>query len=522
MTQMQKERKGRRAGGRDARKALRAAPLADDVNPIRSGLEGGTFKPLDDTSIQKIHQAVLKILAEIGLADAPASGIEVMTAAGATLGDDGRLRFSASLVEDTLAKANRNVTLHGQSEKHDIHPGGNRVHFGTAGAAVHLVDVENREYRESNLRDLYDAGRIVETLDNVHFFQRPMVARDMEDPVDLDLNTVYAAVSSTQKHIGTSFTTAQNAQQSIDMLQMIAGGEDKWRARPFVLNSNCFVVPPLKFATESCEVMEVCIRGGMPVLLLSAGQAGATAPAAIAGTVTQATAECIAGLIYVNALKPGHPAIFGTWPFVSDLRTGAMSGGSGEQALLSAACAQMHHFYGLPGGSAAGMADAKLPDPQSGYEKGITNVMAGLSGLNMVYESVGMHGSLLGFCMESLIIDNDMIGQCLRCVRGIEVTDQSISVETMRQVCLEGPGHYLGHSQTLELMQTEYVYPALGDRTSPKEWEELGKPDLIRKAIDEKRRILSNLFPSHISEDLDRQIRESFDIKLPREVMQKA
>ncbi len=522
MTQVQRERKGRRAGGRDARKALRAAPLADDINPIRAGLEGGTFKPLDDTSIQKIHQAVLKILAEIGLADAPESGIEIMTAAGATLGDDGRLRFSAALVEDTLAKANRNVTLHGQDEKHDIHPGGKRVHFGTAGAAVHLVDVENREYRESSLRDLYDAGRIVETLDNVHFFQRPMVARDMEDPADLDLNTVYAAVSSTQKHIGTSFTTAENAQQSIDMLQMIAGGEDKWRARPFVLNSNCFVVPPLKFATESCQVMEVCIRGGMPVLLLSAGQAGATAPAAIAGTVTQATAECIAGLIYVNAMKPGHPAIFGTWPFVSDLRTGAMSGGSGEQALLSAACAQMHHFYGLPGGSAAGMADAKLPDPQSGYEKGITNVMAGLSGLNMVYESVGMHGSLLGFCMESLIIDNDMIGQCLRCVRGIEVTDESISVETMRQVCLEGPGHYLGHAQTLELMQTEYVYPALGDRTSPKEWEELGKPDLIRKAIEEKRRILGNLFPDHISEDLDRQIRETFDIKLPREVMRKA
>ena len=344
MTQVQRERKSRRAGGRDARKALRAAPLAEDVRPIRAGLEGGSFKPLDENSVQKIHQAVLKVLEEIGLADAPQSGIEIMTAAGATLGDDGRLRFSPALVEDTLAKANRDFTLFGQIEKHDLQPGGNRVHYGTAGAAVHIVDVEKREYRESNLQDIYDAGRIVETLDNVHFFQRPMVARDMEDPADLDLNTVYAAVSGTQKHIGTSFTTAENAQQSLDILQMIAGGEDRWRARPFVSNTNCFVVPPLKFATESCEVMEVCIRGGMPVLLLSAGQAGATAPAAIAGTVTQATAECIAGLIYVNAVNPGHPAIFGTWPFVSDLRTGAMSGGSGEQALLSAACAQMHHF----------------------------------------------------------------------------------------------------------------------------------------------------------------------------------
>ena len=123
----------------------------------------------------------------------------------------------------------------------------------------------------------------------------------------------------------------------------------------------------MKFATEACLVMEQCIENGMPVLLLSAGQAGATAPASIAGAIVQATAECLAGLVYLNAVKPGHPAIFGTWPFVSDLRTGAMSGGSGEQALLTAGCAQMHRYYGLPGGAAAGIADSKMPDMQAGY-----------------------------------------------------------------------------------------------------------------------------------------------------------
>ena len=77
-----------------------------------------------------------------------------------------------------------------------------------------------------------------------------------------------------------------------------------------------------------------------------------------------------------------------------------MSGGSGEQALLTAGCAQMHHFLGLPGGAAAGIADAKLPDMQAGWEQMCSNVMAGLSGLNMVYEAAGMHASLLGFCFE--------------------------------------------------------------------------------------------------------------------------
>ena len=31
-------------------------------------------------------------------------------------------------------------------------------------------------------------------------------------------------------------------------------------------------------------------------------------------------------------------------------------------------------------------------------------------------------------------------------------------------------------------MQSEYVYPALADRSSPKEWEELNKPILVEEA----------------------------------------
>ena len=125
-----------------------------------------------------------------------------------------------------------------------------------------------------------------------------------------------------------------------------------------------------------------------------------------------------------------------------------MSGGSGEQALLTAGCAQMHRFYNLPGGAAAGIADSKLPNMQAGWEQATSNVMAGLAGLNLVYESAGMHASLLGFCLESLVLGDDLLGQALRCVKGIDVNNASLSLETMRDICLNGPGHYLGHNQT--------------------------------------------------------------------------
>ncbi|MEY1555641.1 trimethylamine methyltransferase family protein [Yoonia sp. R2331] len=503
-----------RSGGRAARTAARAAPLAEALRPIRAGLSGGRYNPLSEADVAAIHDAALVALEDIGLSQAPQSGIDAMTAAGAILGDDGRLRFPRALVEDMLAVACTDLTLHGRDPRHDLQLTGTRVHYGTAGAAVHMVDVLGRIYRESTLQDLHDAARIVDQLDNIHFLQRPMVARDIVDNREMDLNTVYATVSGTTKHIGTSFTEPDFVPDAIEMLHMMAGDEATWRARPFVSNSNCFVVPPMKFATESCQVMEACIAGGMPVLLLSAGQAGATAPAPIAGAIVQAVAECLAGVVYVNSIAPGHPAIFGTWPFVSDLRTGAMSGGSGEQALLTAGCAQMHRFYGLPGGAAAGIADAKLPDMQAGWEQMGSNVMAGLAGLNMVYEAAGMHASLLGFCHESLILGDDLLGQAMRCVRGIEVNEETLGLETMRDVCLNGPGHYLGSDQTLALMQTEYVYPATADRSSPKEWEERDKPDLIANAIARKEKILGKRATARLDPVTDQAIRARFNIHL--------
>lgn len=503
-----------RSGGRAARRAARASALPDALRPVRPGLSGGTFRPLSDMDMANIHRTALDALEQIGLADAPDSGIAYLTEAGALLGEDGRIRFPRALVEDTLALACRDITLYGRDPAHDMHLNGTRVHYGTAGAAVHLVEPDGQNYRESTVQDLHDAAKIMDVLENVHFLQRPMVCRDIADNCEMDYNTIFAACSGTMKHIGTSFTEPDFVAPALEMLHMIAGGEDAWRARPFVSNTNCFVVPPMKFATESCQVMEACIRGGMPVLLLSAGMAGATAPSTIAGAVVQAVAECLAGLVYVNAIAPGHPAIFGTWPFELDLRTGAMSIGSGEQALLSAACGQMHAFYGLPGGAAGGASDSKLPDMQAGWEQMCSNLLAGLSGVNMVYEAAGMHASLLGFCHESLILGDDVIGQALRCVRGIEVTDDTLALEEIRKVCMGGPGHYLGTDQTLSRMQSDHVYPIYGDRTSPKEWAEKGKPDLVAKATARKQAILAT--PSRAAFDpvLEAALRARFNIHL--------
>ena len=511
-----------RRGGREARRAARIAPLPHSERPVRPGMVGGHYKPLTDAEVHQIHEGALQVLEEIGMADAPPSGVAILTAAGAELQDSGRLTFSRALVEDTIAKAARHFVLFGHDPKHDLEPWGNRVYFGTAGAAVHMVDADTRVYRQSTTKDLYDIARTVDALEHIHFFQRTTVCCDLTDPAEMDFNTCYASLAGTAKHVGTSWGDALHMRASLEMLHLIAGGEDKWRARPFVSQSNCFVVPPLKFAQESCRCLEVAVRAGMPVFLVSAGQAGATSPAALAGALVQEMAECLAGLVYVNAVKAGAPAIFGPFSFVSDLRTGAMSGGSPEQALLSAAAAQITQFYNLTCGTPSGMTDSKIPDAQAGYEKAYNHALVGNAGANLVYEAGGMMASLLGFSLEQLIIDNDIIGATQRTIRGIDVNDAMLSIETIRETCLGGPNHFLGSEQTLQLMQREYLYPTVGDRTSPKEWSERGRTDVVQRTQRCLAEILRSHYPTHIPRAVDEAIRARFPVRLAPEQMRPA
>ena len=127
--------------GREARTAARAAGLPPELRPVWPGMEGGAYAPLSEIDAARIHQAALAVLEEIGVSDAPPSGVELLTAAGASpASDNGRIIFPRALVEDVIAGAGRHFVLHGQDPRHDLEPWGRKVHFGTAGAAVNMVD----------------------------------------------------------------------------------------------------------------------------------------------------------------------------------------------------------------------------------------------------------------------------------------------------------------------------------------------------------------------------------------------
>lgn len=504
----------RRSGGRAARKEARNEGAGSGPSTaIWPGIEGGQYAPLTNDEIRMIDETAMRVLEEIGVKGATRTCIDTVCAAGGSLTGDGRLLFPEHMVRETLKGAGRDFKLFGQSPQFDLDPSGARTHFGTSGAAVHIIDSETGDIRDTTLQDLYDMARLAHVLPNIHMFQRTVVARDLSDPREMDLNTAYACLKGTAKPTGTSFGSTEAMEDAVQILEMIAGGPEALRARPPICVSTCFIVPPLTFAEEALGVIECAARHGIPLKLVSAGQAGATSPAPLAGAVAQQTAEVLAGIVYVNLLNPGHPATFGALPFVSDLRTGAMSGGSAEQGLLMAACAQMARFYGIPCAVSAGMTDSKLPDFQAGFEKGYTELLASLAGANLIYEAAGMYGSLLGCSLESFVLDNDLIGSVMRATRGFEVSKETLSLEAIREVCVDGPGHFLGHGQTLNRMESDYFYPALADRRTPQEWAAAPDKDLLERARIKTRELLSMPAPSHISGKLDQEIRSRFPIR---------
>jgi trimethylamine--corrinoid protein Co-methyltransferase len=203
---------------------------------------------------------------------------------------------------------------------------------------------------------------------------------------------------------------------------------------------------------------------------------------------------------------------------VTDLRTGALTGGSGEQAILMAATAQMAQYYSLPNSTIAGATDSKIADAQSGYEKCLTILLAAQAGSNLITQACGMQASLMGCSFESYVIDNDMLGSILRSLSTIEVNETTLAISTINDV-VHGEGHFLGQSETLDRMQTDFLYPEIGDRRSIEEWENDGGKNIQEAARKKTKEILDNYFPKHISSQTDMKLRSKFDIRLPKSSM---
>jgi trimethylamine---corrinoid protein Co-methyltransferase len=495
---------------------------AAPASAVHPGEIGGRYRPLSDHDVERIHATALDVLERIGIGEPIPEILDYALPRGAGLNDAGRLCFPRGLVEDLVAMSPASYVAYGVDPKHDHEVSGQRVYFCTSGEAVRIFDYATQTYRPSTLVDLYDAARLADRMQHIHNYGQPFIATEWSEAVYVhDINVAYAALAGTQKSFAVGSATVGHVDAIVSMFDAYLGREGAFLERPFCLVGGCPIVSPLRFGQENAEVLVRVAELGLTADIAVAPQAGATAPGALAGALVQCFAETLACLCVVNCVRPGAAINFGMWPFVSDLRTGAFSGGSGEEALLMAATAQLANHYGFITSVASGMTDSKTVDAQAGYEKGITTTAAALAGGNLVSVYPGILGSLIGQSFEGMVIDNDMLGNIARLVRGVEVNDDTLSYDVIHEA-VYGIGHFLGSPQTVALMRTEYEYPMIADRQPPGAWEEEGRIDIYARAHERVRDILSTHYPAYISPDADARIRSAFPIKLDPKDMQPA
>lgn len=477
--------------------------------PDPRGLPGGQYRPLSDEQLQRIHRAALTILERTGVQVEEPEARRLFQDAGAQVSEK-RIRLPAALVEDALDRAPKRVVLAGRDPHWDLELTEARVHIGTGGAALTVWDLETGEPRPAALKDVIELARLVDALDNIHFYLIPVYPTEL-DRENVDVLQYYAGLSNTTKHVQSGVYSVEGIRDTVELCERIAGGPSALRERPIVSFITSWMVSPLLFATDVTTLLIETCRQGIPVVLSAAPMAGSTAPVTLAGMLAQLTAEQLSGLVLTQLVRPGAPTIIGPIPATADLRTGRYLGGAAELGLTNAAMAQIAQFYGLPLYNSAGMTDSKIPDIQAGFEKSMSMVLAALAGSNYIHHAAGMLENMNSVAAEQYVIDNEIAGMALRVLRGIEVSEETLALEVIDRV---GPGgHFLMEEHTLDYMRSELFYPsAVVDRRGRDDWLAAGGLEARERAKHIAKDILATHRPEPLDPEVDRWIRKRFEI----------
>lgn len=479
------------------------------------GLSGGIYQPLSPEGIDTIHDASLTILEKTGITYETGldETVNMLADAGAIVDlEAGRIRFPRGLIQDLVAKAPSRVVLYARDGENDLDLTEDKVHLGTGGAAVKILDLETGQPRSTTLKDLYQLGRLVDVLEHVHFFLRPCIPTDIPE-ADYDINMFYACLKATGKHVMSGVNDEAGLDRVIDLAAMLVGGEEQLTAKPFISVITSFSISPLKLCTQSTRIMQACNRRGIPVALSAAPMSGSTGPMTMAGTLAQLHAEQLAGIAICQLTRPGAPLLYGGIPGMANMATMGYRGGGVECGMMNAAIHQLAAHIQVPNYNSAGLTDAKLPDVQAGWEKAMTILLGAMGGSNYMHHSAGMLESMLTVAHEQFVMDDEIIGMACKVLKGIEVDADHLALDVIDSV---GPaGNFMMSPHTMKYMRSEYFQGnGVTDSKSRHQWEQAGSLDARERARAIARKILEAPEKPYFSEDIDRAIREKFNILL--------
>ncbi|MFW6135517.1 MAG: trimethylamine methyltransferase family protein [Chloroflexota bacterium] len=463
---------------------------------------------LTPTEVERVHEASLEILEEVGLRVRNQRARATFARHGCDVeSDTGLVHFPRSIVNHFRRMMPPTFTFHGRDPQTDRSIPDDGPLVVTASSAPNIIDPTTGGERRARSDDIARIAYLVNELPGYDVFSISTLADDAP-PGQFSLARFYPALKNCTKPVRGNTPSVEEARQVLRLGELIAGGEDAFRERPFVTLHYCPVVSPLTMDVDSTEMLMFAVGEGYPCYGSIVPNAGVSAPFTLAGTLAQCNAEFLALAVLMQMVRPGAPAIYATLPTVVDVRTGAYAPGAIETGILMMGCVQMARYYGVPSGGYIGLTNAKVNDAQSGFETGMGCLAAVLAGADLLNMG-GLLDALMTFDFPKAAIDGEIGLMLKRVRRGINVDEENLALDVVAEV---GPGGtFIDTMHTLERMRTTALLPEIADRDARDQWEEKGAPDARARAMRRVKAILTADNPAVFSREVDARIRDAFE-----------
>ncbi len=457
------------------------------------------FEVLNDEALETIEYNAETVLEEIGIEfrDFP-EALELLRNAGANI-DGERVRFPRGMCRSIIrASAPSEYIQHARNPDRNVVIGGDRTVLVPA-------------YGSPFVRDLDDGRRYATLGDFQNFIKLAYMSPGLHhsggtvcEPVDIPVNKrhfdmVYSHIKYSDKPFMGSVTHPERAEDSVAMAKIVFG--DDFVEENTVMTSLINANSPMTFDATMLGAATVYARHNQATLISPFLLAGAMSPVTVAGTVIQILAEALAGIAYVQLVRPGAPVIFGTFAAAVSMQSGAPTFGTPEPSLIVYAAAQLARRLGLPFRSGGGLCASKIADAQAAYESANTLQTSALAGVNFMLHTAGWLEGGLAMGYEKFIMDADQANMIAKLLEGVDMSDNGQAMDALREV---GPGsHFLGATHTQANFETAFYRSNTADNNSFEQWEIEGSQDAAQRANRIWKQMLDDYEPPALDPAID-------------------
>ena len=203
-------------------------------------------------------------------------------------------------------------------------------------------------------------------------------------------------------------TSGPKARDSVELAAIACGGRERIERTPAIMgvvNPNS----PLVWDFLMVDALTEWAQAGQPVIVTPFLLAGATAPVSVAGGLALQVAEALTGIALVQAIRPGAPALFGSFFTAVDMRTGGPAFGTPESVIGTLAGGQLARRYHLPYRGGGGLCSSNALDAQAAAETLNTLWATMLAPADFVLHAAGWLEGGLTACYEKLALDLEVL-----------------------------------------------------------------------------------------------------------------